>query len=171
MLGSFLPMPDLNHIFSKSHKFSLILACLKPIFGLQTRAFVLNTGRIEAVSERYTDLLNSPWPVVRSVSGCSLSQDGYVGPCYNRKVIAAWEGSSLNSCHRLFIHQSCPSWIPRWLQRTAQGKDRYKMETGMLSFYPAFFNICKPRLDPQHKKGKHPQQTHFFFFFFLVPGI
>jgi hypothetical protein len=38
------------------------------------------------------------------------------GPCYNKKVIVAWqEGAS--TCHMMFFHQSCPSWIPRWLQR------------------------------------------------------
>jgi hypothetical protein len=32
-----------------------------------------------------------------------------------RKSLLCGRGSFL-SCHRVFIHQPCPSWIPRWLQ-------------------------------------------------------
>jgi hypothetical protein len=34
-------------------------------------------------------------------------------PCYNESLLPGRGG--FVSCHRMFIHQSCPSWIPRWL--------------------------------------------------------
>jgi hypothetical protein len=58
--------------------------------------------------------------------------------CEALLILSLGVGSASSPC-KDGINQPCPSWIPRWLQeRKTLSKNRYNMETEMLSFSLVF---------------------------------